>query len=388
MANLHNKDLHNGALVALDYQTGELVAYVGSRNYYATSTKPSFQPQYDVVGKGYRQPGSAFKPFNYAVGIDDKAITAGHDADGRRHRLRWRLHPERRRPPRARSRPRPQRAPVLAQHPGRQDDGHQRRRPRLRQGPGIRDAVQGRADRRAGPRPRRPGGPAGRPGHRLRDAGQRRQGHRPHDDPDDQGRGRRGRRRPVRPARRQAGRQPAGGLHRDRHPGRATPTRTSTRSGASSRSTAPTAAGPRRSRPAPTTTPRTSTPTATSRHRPRTAGPTGAYALAVGVWNGNSDNSLVSTPEAPLFSIDVSTYVWQGFLNEATAKWPETNFERPRRPRAGQDRPVHRPGIVRQQGDRRMVHRRRRAQGGARARQVRHRRRRGRQRRDRASTAG
>ena len=55
----------------------------------------------------------------------------------------------------------------------------------------------------------------------------------------------------------------------------------------------------------------------------------GAYALAVGVWNGNSDNSLVSTATAPLFSIDVSTYVWQGFLNEATAKWPETNFQRP-----------------------------------------------------------
>jgi membrane peptidoglycan carboxypeptidase len=55
----------------------------------------------------------------------------------------------------------------------------------------------------------------------------------------------------------------------------------------------------------------------------------GAYALAVGVWNGNSDNSFVSTARAPLFSIDVSTYVWQGFLNEAGAKWPVTNFERP-----------------------------------------------------------
>src|SRR6476661_10459141 len=77
MRNLRNKDLHNGALVALDYQTGELVAYVGSRNYYGSSNKPDFQPQYDVVGKGFRQPGSAFKPFNYAVGIDDKAITAG-----------------------------------------------------------------------------------------------------------------------------------------------------------------------------------------------------------------------------------------------------------------------------------------------------------------------
>jgi membrane peptidoglycan carboxypeptidase len=56
---------------------------------------------------------------------------------------------------------------------------------------------------------------------------------------------------------------------------------------------------------------------------------TGAYALAVGVWNGNSDNSLVSTGRAPLFSIQVSTHVWQGFLNEAGAKWPVTNFARP-----------------------------------------------------------
>ena len=77
MANLKNKDLRNSALVALDYQTGELVAYVGSADYYATSTKPEFQPQYDVVGKGYRQPGSAFKPFNYVTAIDDKKITAG-----------------------------------------------------------------------------------------------------------------------------------------------------------------------------------------------------------------------------------------------------------------------------------------------------------------------
>ena len=77
MANLKSKDLHNSALVAVDYQTGELVAYVGSADYYAASTKPAFQPQYDVIGKGYRQPGSAFKPFNYAVGIDDKTITAG-----------------------------------------------------------------------------------------------------------------------------------------------------------------------------------------------------------------------------------------------------------------------------------------------------------------------
>ena len=39
--------------------------------------KPEFQPQYDVVGKGYRQPGSAFKPINYVTGINAKKITAG-----------------------------------------------------------------------------------------------------------------------------------------------------------------------------------------------------------------------------------------------------------------------------------------------------------------------
>ena len=55
----------------------------------------------------------------------------------------------------------------------------------------------------------------------------------------------------------------------------------------------------------------------------------GAYALAVGVWNGNSDNTPVSTPARPVFSIDVATYVWQGFLEEASKKWPETNFKRP-----------------------------------------------------------
>jgi membrane peptidoglycan carboxypeptidase len=76
MKNLRGKDVHNGALVALDYQTGELVAYVGSADYYATKSTPEFQPQFDVVGSGFRQPGSAFKPFNYLTGIDDKKMTA------------------------------------------------------------------------------------------------------------------------------------------------------------------------------------------------------------------------------------------------------------------------------------------------------------------------
>jgi membrane peptidoglycan carboxypeptidase len=76
MTNLRDKDLHNGALVAIDYETGELVAYVGSADYNATTGTPKFQPKFDVVGDGWRQPGSAFKPFNYLTGIDDRKLTA------------------------------------------------------------------------------------------------------------------------------------------------------------------------------------------------------------------------------------------------------------------------------------------------------------------------
>ena len=55
----------------------------------------------------------------------------------------------------------------------------------------------------------------------------------------------------------------------------------------------------------------------------------GEYALAVGAWNGNSDNSLVSTASDPLFSIDVTAHVWQGFLQEATDGWSINGFRRP-----------------------------------------------------------
>jgi membrane peptidoglycan carboxypeptidase len=63
-------------------------------------------------------------------------------------------------------------------------------------------------------------------------------------------------------------------------------------------------------------------PTAEGRER-------GEYALVVGAWNGNSDNSFVSSPRRPLFSIDVTTHVWQGFMNQVTADWEIRGFERP-----------------------------------------------------------
>ena len=156
MRNLENKNVRNGALVALDYQTGELVAYVGSAKYYATRSRPEFQPQYDVVGKGYRQPGSAFKPFNYAVGIDDGALTAGSMFMDTATDFGGGYTPERRRQPRARPGPRPHGAPVLAEHPVGQGDGSQQARPRVRSSQGLRDDLPDRQDQR------RPGARAGR----------------------------------------------------------------------------------------------------------------------------------------------------------------------------------------------------------------------------------
>ncbi|HEY7969058.1 MAG TPA: penicillin-binding transpeptidase domain-containing protein, partial [Candidatus Limnocylindrales bacterium] len=55
----------------------------------------------------------------------------------------------------------------------------------------------------------------------------------------------------------------------------------------------------------------------------------GNYALAVGAWVGNSDNTVISTPNKPVFSIDVTTFMWQGFMQDATAKWPIADFAVP-----------------------------------------------------------
>ncbi len=76
MRNLIGRGVHNGALVAVDYQTGEVIAYVGSANYYATHATKQFQPQFDVLSDGWRQVGSSFKPFNYVTGINDGTMTA------------------------------------------------------------------------------------------------------------------------------------------------------------------------------------------------------------------------------------------------------------------------------------------------------------------------
>ena len=69
------RNIHNAASAVMDYRTGEVLAYVGSAQLRGKGNK-KFQPQFDVLSKGWRQPGSSIKPIDYAIGIDDKTLTA------------------------------------------------------------------------------------------------------------------------------------------------------------------------------------------------------------------------------------------------------------------------------------------------------------------------
>jgi len=99
-------NIHNAALISIDYRTGQVLTYAGSADFYAKPVpdptklgKNLFDPQFDVLSGGLgRQPGSSFKPINYTVGIQDGTMTAAslfmdvatdfgggytpHDADG------------------------------------------------------------------------------------------------------------------------------------------------------------------------------------------------------------------------------------------------------------------------------------------------------------------
>ena len=75
LRNLRGANIHNGAAGIVDYRTGQVLAYGGSGQYYADGDA-KFQPQFDVLSDGFRQPGSAIKPLNYIVGIDDHTLTA------------------------------------------------------------------------------------------------------------------------------------------------------------------------------------------------------------------------------------------------------------------------------------------------------------------------
>jgi membrane peptidoglycan carboxypeptidase len=330
MQRLRDKDLNNGALVAIDYQTGELVAYVGSADYYARKGSPQFQPKFDVVGDGYRQPGSAFKPFNYLTGIDDHTLTASTmfmdvstDFGGNYH---------------------PTDADNLERGPVR-----------------VRMALQFSLNI-----PSVKAGLVNRTEHvfaRVQDFGMR---------------FREGATAPgpalalgvqeIRPVDlvtayatlanqgRYVGHttilhvQDASGndviAAYDEHPQgqqvaspEAAAIVTDILAGNTDVKVNPfwgkfaiLDAGKRRPATLKTGTNNDAKdlnaygfiapPTAQGRAA-------GEFALAVGVWNGNSDNTVVSTPQKPVFSIDVSTYVWQGFLTEATKGWQINAFTLP-----------------------------------------------------------
>jgi membrane peptidoglycan carboxypeptidase len=72
---LRGGNIHNAAAAIIDYRTGEVLSYAGSASYTAKGTK-KFQPQFDVLSDGWRQPGSAIKPIDYAIGIEDETLTA------------------------------------------------------------------------------------------------------------------------------------------------------------------------------------------------------------------------------------------------------------------------------------------------------------------------
>jgi penicillin-binding protein 1A len=73
--NMKGTGVQNGALAAIDYRTGQVYAYTGSAGFYLKGNK-QFQPQFDVLEDGWRQPGSAFKPISYIVGLEDHTLTA------------------------------------------------------------------------------------------------------------------------------------------------------------------------------------------------------------------------------------------------------------------------------------------------------------------------
>ncbi|HJP88183.1 MAG TPA: transglycosylase domain-containing protein [Candidatus Limnocylindrales bacterium] len=74
---LRGTDVHNGALVAVDYRTGDVLTYVGSAAYYRDDLASSkFAPQHDAAS-AWRQPGSAFKAVLYASAFETHKLTPG-----------------------------------------------------------------------------------------------------------------------------------------------------------------------------------------------------------------------------------------------------------------------------------------------------------------------
>lgn len=72
----------NGASIVIDPKTGEILAMVGSKDFFATDSATSrkgervaFDGQFNVITQALRQPGSSIKPITYAAGLE-KGYTA------------------------------------------------------------------------------------------------------------------------------------------------------------------------------------------------------------------------------------------------------------------------------------------------------------------------
>lgn len=70
-AKIKNLGISNGAAMVTDPETGEILAMVGSRDYFDAAADGNFN-----VATALRQPGSSIKPLNYAYGIESKRYTA------------------------------------------------------------------------------------------------------------------------------------------------------------------------------------------------------------------------------------------------------------------------------------------------------------------------
>lgn len=69
---LKKQNVKNGAVIVTRPGTGEILAMVGSKDYFATDEDGKVN-----VTLASRQPGSSIKPLNYALALKDKKITAG-----------------------------------------------------------------------------------------------------------------------------------------------------------------------------------------------------------------------------------------------------------------------------------------------------------------------
>ncbi|MCR4329698.1 MAG: transglycosylase domain-containing protein [Candidatus Roizmanbacteria bacterium] len=70
LKNLKGYNVGNGALMVTRPPTGEILAMIGSKDFFGTASGA-----YNVT-TALRQPGSSIKPLNYAVGIDTHRVTA------------------------------------------------------------------------------------------------------------------------------------------------------------------------------------------------------------------------------------------------------------------------------------------------------------------------